>query len=227
MNCLSHQCALAKKPALLSINGLCSALVRFTRSMRSSKFQDLFNQGLDYISNCVNRKVVLEIPDACKQWQSMQSNVCRLMGHILDFNEDYIHRIVGMFNSNWAEDFQSEGEWVHWCAGCCTDRSETVAKSRELLRVLLQRHPDVPLLYRWKGWEPAQDYLGLGLAIHGFLPFLVRKCCTNVAAEKKVLELDEDSADLSFALKQEVRMSKTLAFITSPTILVTWLLAIS
>lgn len=222
MNCLSHQCALSKKPSLLAISGLCSSLVRFTRSMRSSKFQDLFAQGLDTIAQSVDRRVVANLPQSCISWSKKQKIICQLMGHNLDFNEDHIDNITSMFNSDWSQSFQDEGSWVHWCAGCCADRSETIAKSREILRLLFQRHPDVPLLYRWKGWEEAQDYTGLGIIIHGFLQFLVTKCCNSnsVANVDKAVEMpDEDLADCSFAVKQEIRMTKTLAFLTGDSVL--------
>ena len=217
VNCLHHQCSLAKKPGLLQIDNLCSSMVRFCNAMRSSKFQDLFRAGLQTISESMDRRVVQVLPDDCHSWNELHLTLCRLLPHSLSVEQRSL--LLEMFNSDWRQDYEESGSWTHFCVGCCSSDEDAKLKARECLRVLFEEFPQVPLLYRWKGWEAAQDYVAIGVLLHGFLKFLVRQCCSKssnrvVAPE----ELDEDNADLSFGLKQEVRIAKTLKFVTTSTI---------
>ena len=217
MNCLHHQASLAKKPSLLAIDGLCSSMVRFARAMRSSKFQDQFTSGLDHIASKIDRRVVEHLPHICQGWKTTNMEVLRLFSGELCESER--NKIIDMFNGHWADSFDESGKWIHFCSGCCETHEDAVARARECLRILFESFPQVPLLYRWKGWEPCQSYVGIGCLLHGFLPYLVRRCCDPKNAEKvdALLDQDEDNADFSFALKQEVRIGKTLKFITSDT----------
>lgn len=216
-NCISHQAQLAKKPGLLQIDGLCSSMVRFARAMRSSKYQDLFAQGLETIAHNVDRREVAELPQSCVEWQERSRRVCDLFGNAL--SEDIVDELVTIFNGRWEDKFADDGCWLHFCCGCCQSEEDTIQRARECLRTVFQSFPQVPLLYRWKGWEACQEYVSMGVLLHGFLQFLVRRCCTNKTDKiDSLLEHDEDQADFSFAVKQEVRMTKTLSFITSPNI---------
>ena len=223
MNCLHHQASLAKKPSLLAIDGLCSSMVRFARAMRSSKFQDLFTNGLDEIAGKVNRRTVETLPATCVEWMTMNSRSLDLLS---DLSDEQKTMIVQMFNGCWSDSFEEERSWVHFCSGCCDSHDHTVTRARECLRILFETFPQVPLLYRWKGWEPCQSYVGIGVLLHGFLPYLVKRCCDpkNVDKVNSLLEQDEDHADFSYALRQEVRISKTLKFVTSDSIKVSWFL---
>lgn len=215
-NCLSHQACLAKKPGLLQIDNLCSAIVRFTRAMRSSKFQDLFDKGLTLIASRVDRRIVCELPPSAVEWGKTQKIYCEILGHTFNHDAETISSIVNFFNGDWTQSFETCGSFTHFCNGCCSSSSDCIARARELLRRMFQSFPPVPLLYRWKGWEVAQDYIGLGILLHRFLPYLITQCCnSNSTNTVSAMEQDEDSADLSFALKQEVRLAKTLAFVTS------------
>lgn len=223
LNCMHHQGSLAKKPALLAIDGLCSSMVRFARAMRSSKFQDQFKTGLDDIASRVDRRVVVTLPDSSKAWKEENRFLCDLVCNHL--NESDRASIVNMFNGHWADSFENTYSWVHFCDGCCLSREDAVRRARECLRILFERFPQVPLLYRWKGWEPCQNYVAIGVLLHGFLQYLVKLCCDPKNAEKihSLLEQDEDHADFSYAMRQEVRIGKTVKFVTADSILVDWL----
>eukprot|EP00435_Cladocopium_sp_Y103_P045894 s714_g13.t1 len=215
-NCLHHQASLAKKPGLLQIDGLCSSMVRFARAMRSSKFQVHFSAGLDFISKQVDRRVVPVLPATVLEWQTKNKWVCQLLATGLD--EKNTELLLKMFNGNWRDSFEESASWTHYCCGCCANHEETVLQARECLRNIFEYFPQIPLLYRWKGWESIQGYVGFGILLHNFLPFLVKQCVGSSQKVYDLLEQDVDSADFSIALKQEVRMGKTLAFITSDTI---------
>ena len=91
---------------------------------------------------------------------------------------------------------------------------------KQALRVLLQIFPDIPLLYRWKGWEPCLFYCIRGCVVHGFLQFALTHSA-NVDTVNKLESLDEDSPDMSFSLKQEVRLSKAIKVFNSESIYAT------
>ena len=221
LHCLHHQASLSKKPSLLAIEGLCSSMVRFTRAMRSSKFQDLFCKGLDEIAVSVDRQVVPVLSKSCEKWKLRQSRICSLLSYDSMTNDDF-ESLVNLFNGSWSESFEQTHSWVHYCNGCCVSKQHTAVRARELLRKLFENFPQIPLLYRWKGWEASQNYVGIGVMLHGFLSYLVKCCCDPKQAEQvgKLIDEDEDNAEFSYALRQEVRISKTLKFITGETLVV-------
>ena len=224
LNCLHHQAALALKPGLLSIPNLCSAMVRMTRAMRATKFQSLFQEGLDKLAYAVERRVVANLPDSIAAMQERHQVLLDILGHDLQAEEKQL--ILSMFNSSW-DDEVGQGHscrWVHWCAGCCTSQQVCVERTQEALRLLFAKFPQVPLLYRWKGWGAVQNFCTRGVFIHNFLAFLIKGCCNKGLAGRAddLLGQDEDSPDMSYAVKQEVRMSKTVAFVCGESIRVAW-----
>ena len=81
-----------------------------------------------------------------------------------------------------------------------------------------------PLLYfgKYKLQSLQSDKVGVGTILHSILSFLVMRCCNSTSKSVVADTLDEDNADLSFALRQEVRISKTLSFLTGESILAPW-----
>ena len=214
---MHHQAALALKPGLLSVPGLCSGMVRMTRAMRATKFQALFSEGLDALSLSVDRRVVESLPHVVQLVQARQRYLMEILSQ--DLSQQDREFLLATFNGCWEDAVDSNGKWVHWCAGCCPNKDSCVERCREGLRLLFEKFPDVPLLYRWKGWAQCQRYTTRGVFVHNFMSFLIKRCCSKQSQSVvEQLALDEDSADLSFSLRQEIRMSKTLAFMTSESI---------
>ena len=192
-----------------------------TRAMRATKFQALFQEGLDALASKVDRRVVQSLPHVVQLVQDRQKYLLEILCH--ELSEQDRTFLLTTFNACWDDAVDSSGKWVH-CVGCCPNRDACVDRCREGLRLMFEKFPDVPLLYRWKGWSHCQSYTTRGVFVHGFLPFLIRRCCSKQSQSVvEQLALDEDSADLSFAVRQEIRMSKTLSFMTSETIRVTLL----
>ena len=217
LNCMHHQAALALKPGLLSVPNLCSSMVRMTLAMRSARFQSLFQDGMEAIAKAVDRRVVVTLPSSVEAIQENHRFLLGLLG--CDLKPEEADFVLDTFNSSWDDEFSDSLTWVHWCKGCCTNDAASVERAREALRILFKSFPQVPLLYRWKGWGPVQNYATRGVFIHNFLAYLITSCCSKNVIQKTVAAtMDEDSPDLSYALRQEVRMGKTLAFITSDSI---------
>ena len=213
--CAHHAACLAKKPGLLSVPNLCSNMVRLTRAIKSSKFQDNFIASLDFVADSADRRIVSELPHHVKRWWNENSGIVRLC--LQGLSEDNQETILSVFNDPWCfrPDAWRSSRVVHWCAaGCCPSPAEARKKIREALRLLLEQYPSIPLLYRWKHWEPALNWAIRGTLCNGVLQ-LALSMCTDQNSMSKVADLDPDSPDLSFALKQEVRLSKSVSFITS------------
>eukprot|EP00435_Cladocopium_sp_Y103_P050187 s1190_g15.t1 len=216
--CMHHAACLAKKPGLLSVPNLCSNMVRLTRAMKSSKFQDNFEKALTGIAERMDRRVVPELPSSVKTW--WENNRALVKMALSGLPPEAQEIILAVFNDPWRFDPNTwrEGCFVHWCtAGCCRSADEAKVKSREALRRLCQEYPAIPLLYRWKHWEPALNWAIRGTFCNGVLQYAL-SMCSDESSVAKFADLDPDSPDLSFALKQEVRLTKSVAFLTSDSI---------
>jgi len=216
--CMHHAACLAKKPGLLSVPNLCSNMVRLTRAMKSSKFQDNFEKALAGIAERIDRRVVPELPSSVKTWWENNGALVKMALSGLPPESQEI--ILAVFNDPWRFDPNTwrDGCFVHWCtAGCCPSAAEAKVKTREALRRLCEDYPAIPLLYRWKHWEPALNWAIRGTFCNGVLQYAL-SMCSDESSVAKFADLDPDSPDLSFSLKQEVRLTKSVAFLTSDSI---------
>ena len=213
--CMHHAACLAKKPGLLSIPNLCSNMVRLTRAMKSSKFQDNFDKALSGIAERTERRIVQELPSYVKTW--WDENQVLVDMALAGLSAEHKKLILSVFNEPWRFDPNTwrEGKFTHWCPpGCCTSAEDANAKTRQALRLLSQGYPAIPLLYRWKHWEPALNWAIRGTLCNGILQYALSMCCDETSMAK-FSQIDPDSPDLSFALKQEVRLTKSVSFLTS------------
>jgi hypothetical protein len=106
---------------------------------------------------------------------------------------------------------------VHWCTvGCCVDIFDTQQKLRKVLWLLFGSFPAVPLLYRWKNFDPCAVWTLRGIAVNNFLIVLMRICSDDVEEQGHLDMLDEDDPDQSFAVKQNIRIHKTMKMVCRP-----------
>ena len=223
-SCLHHASCLAKKPGLLGIEGLCSTLVRLARAMKSSKFQSVFDDNVQYLASRMCRREVPSLPSVIGDWLEERQTFRNMV--FSGLREEDHKLCMQIFNDIWINGnerslFRKGGTWTHWCPpGCCASELESRSRGKQALRVLLQIFPDIPLLYRWKGWEPCLFYCIRGCVVHGFLQFALTHSA-NVDTVNKLESLDEDSPDMSFSLKQEVRLSKAIKVFNSESIYAT------
>ena len=80
------------------------------------------------------------------------------------------------------------------------------------MQLLLGTFPSVPLLYRWKHFEGALAYCTRGVLVNGLLPDVLKAAYGKSPEEMLAIanSWEEDDPDLSFGLKQDVRVSKTV-----------------
>ncbi|CAK9110389.1 HMG box domain-containing protein [Durusdinium trenchii] len=133
-------------------------------------------------------------------------------------SSDEIENILTMFNHDWSVDLRSNcNRIVHFCrAGCCSSDDECHQKCRVALYAAAYRLWDIPLLYRWKHFEPAAEYVLRCLLLHGVLVSAWAHVCEPGDKEVNLQAVDEDNPDISPAMRQAVRVNKVLAMLTSP-----------
>ncbi|CAK9011713.1 HMG box domain-containing protein [Durusdinium trenchii] len=217
-SCLHHSACLSKKPALLSVDGVCSNFVRLTRAMKSTRFQERFSTAVDTLANKLVRRTVPCVPPMVQEWLDEFQNFRSMALAGIPRGDQSV--CLQIFNNIWFQDgvvndCSFAHTWCHWCGpGCCSDEIEFRARAKQALRALLQVFPDVPLLYRWKHFEPCLQYVIRGSMCHRVLQYCLL-ACSSPDNQAKLEALDQDSPDLSFSVKQEVRLSKAIAMLTS------------
>lgn len=185
-------------------------------AFRSSSLRDKFEAYLDELSANVERQQVAELPASVWEWKEMNRTKLSICQSCL--SSDEIENILTMFNHDWSVDLRSNcNRIVHFCrAGCCSSDDECHQKCRVALYAAAYRLWDIPLLYRWKHFEPAAEYVLRCLLLHGVLVSAWAHVCEPGDKEVNLQAVDEDNPDISPAMRQAVRVNKVLAMLTSP-----------
>ena len=145
----------------------------------------------------------------------------------IDLSEDAVETILSFFNHSWLEPIVQQV--VHWCpAGCCQSLEESKQKFGEAFDCLLASIPQVPLLYRWKGFDEAAHYALRGCLCHGLWQVLLQEVAgpkTNDQEHGPIIA--EDDPDAAPAVQQKVRLMKTLKLFTEEDVVVPsqWILS--
>lgn len=149
-------------------------------------------------------------------------NLCKI-----DLSEDTVETILSFFNHSWLEPIGQQV--IHWRpAGCCQSLEESKQKFRTAFDGLLASIPQVPLLYRWKGFDEAAHYSLRGCLCHGLWQVLLREVAGPKAGEQEHGPIiAEDDPDAAPALQQKVRLLKTLKLFTEEDVVVAspWILS--
>ena len=214
-DCQHHQAALGKKPMILAVPGLCAGLVRLTHLFESSVFVDKMEAALLNIVKQLEWNRCMELPDACKTWRSRNlALLLRAHCDLLDSMDIYAEYLQ-FFNGNWLLTLRL----VHWCLpGCCASREEAINKAMKLLRATLLRFPSVPLLYRWKHFDPALAWLARNKGLHGLLLAVMR---TSLSKMPVINTGDHGSDDenMPFALKHATRGERSVRLLMRSSIM--------
>lgn len=225
MFCLHHQACLARKPSILSVNNLATALVRMCHTQNTTKFQNRLEMFFDHIVANLDLRVVGQLPDSVVRNIEVNRKLLDLCSSSL--TADQVDAVLAFFNDKWSGDMPGF-RIVHWCSpGCCENEIAAAEKCKTYLELLLGRLPNVPLLYRWKNFEPAVEYAFRGIVLHKLMVVAFSYIMgysspdpDHVSNDDLVL-LDADDADLNPAERQRVRMCKTFKYFAAPDCLVT------
>ena len=128
-----------------------------------------------------------------------EENRCILDVCAADLSQRDKENLLLFFNHSWKKPM------VHWCGpGCCSSESHCQDRFKEAIDIALGSFPDIPLLYRWKAFEPAANYALRGCLLHQIWPHVLGAAVRDVA---------DDSADAAPAVSQQccwqIRQNKT------------------
>ncbi len=201
-----------------------TGLVRMAHASRSSLFLHRLDSAIDAVADAVVRHEVVELPSKVQRWKNSNANKISVCS--CDLSEEEVDLILSVLNDDWTVDFNKRGgQLQHYCLpGCCASSVETRAKARKALKCTIGSFFAVPLLYRWKHFDPATHFTLRNLLIHGLLRFVWEASMSSLFDEDVDLSalIDEDSADLNPATRQKVRMSKVWQLLGEPDTIVTW-----
>ncbi|CAE7224835.1 unnamed protein product, partial [Symbiodinium sp. CCMP2456] len=211
--------ALARAWATIPLKVLVSCslvgLVRMAHVSQSTLFRQRLHAGIKLLVQQAERHEVASLPDTIVA--GINDNRKKLSICASDLTEKQQDLVLCMLNHRWSEPLV-DGKLQHWCApGCCASVPEMRARLEEALMASLGNGFEVPLLYRWKHFEPAVDYALRNTAMHGLLAHIWPQCM-NSKQDDVLLEqvLDDDAPDLDPSVRQQVRLSRVYRLLCQP-----------
>lgn len=206
--CLHHQGCLAQKPVILQIPQVATGLVRMGHAIHASLFRERLEAALEILASKTVRRVVDDLPGHVEEWKEANSVTLETCSSDIA-NKSFI---LTMLNDCWEEPLDQDWKLTHYCTtGCCFSNERCIAKMRQCLAQVFGGLFPLPLLYRWKHFGGACEFVVRGLSIHNMLPKLWQFCLSSKAEELSKLDLqamDEDSPDINPATRQKIRMTK-------------------
>ncbi|CAE7291626.1 unnamed protein product, partial [Symbiodinium sp. KB8] len=190
-------------------------LVRMAHVSQSTLFRQRLHAAIKLLAQQAERHEVASLPDTIVA--GINDNRKKLSICASDLTDAQQDQLLGMLNHRWSEPL-TDGKLQHWCApGCCSSLPEMRAKMEEALMSSLGNGFEVPLLYRWKHFEPAVDYTLRNTAMHGLLAHIWPQCM-NSKQDDILLEqvVDDDAPDLDPSIKQQVRLTRVYRLLCQP-----------
>lgn len=161
---------------------------------------------LGFVASKVRHEVV-QLPESIQQ--AVNLNARKLKVCAFDLPDIVQEGMLNMFNSDWGETYT--GSLSHYCVpGCCASQRHTQQKAKDLLSIFLGRFFDVPLLYKWKHFQPSVVYCCRGMLVHQLLRFVWDISFTDKLDDGALdlAVLDEDLPDMQPAQRQKIRGAK-------------------
>ena len=188
-------------------------------------FSQRLATAIDTIADSFVRRTVVDMPMRVRQWMNNNRHKMSICCH--DMPPDSQELVLAMLNDDWSVSLRDKGGVLeHYCpAGCCASDKDCSQKMKAALKATVGNFFDIPLLYRWKHFDPAVAFTLRNLVIHGLLR-VVWEATMNKALDDDMIDLstiiDADAADMAPAMKQKVRMGKVWQLLGEDGILVAW-----
>ena len=164
LRCGIHQLNIVRRSLVCQFEAHWANIVRFAHLFESAAFKRRFRAALNY--------VILEkfdyvrmpgpLPQQVLQWQNQRAEFMRCHGDGLPVPK--VTRLLLIDNSDPASE-----RFVHICSGCCSSKMQAFEKMYAAYTSILIRGYPVPLLHRWKHYEPAKAFINRGLGLHQVL----------------------------------------------------------
>ena len=208
LRCGIHQIALARKPVVLHIPRLWSTVVRLSHLFEGLAFRKAFARSLAMqIQSNFAYMPLPEMPEESVTWKRRSQQL--LDGFAFSFKGRGMQRrkllmeVLEFLNGN-----LESATVFHFCVpgptgkACCPSYDSALSKCVKLLIALLARGFPVPLLYRFKHYDQAVNFVTLGNALHGLLGRSLQ--CMDAARNSKQVEVvDRLMQDLDMDLAAE------------------------
>ena len=182
VRCSIHQLSLSRKGIALGFTGYWSNLVRFGHLFESHSFRQRFKAALSKVVQ--NNFVYVEVtamPADWVTWNKAKIDGLQLhsdVGHMGSVggkrgNKGSSSRLKTLLKLIQKDNGDPETDlFVHFCHGtqCCPGGQDEALTSMIQLYMELFSHMPVPLLYRWKHGEAANNFISDGFFLHKIIP---------------------------------------------------------
>lgn len=225
--CLLHQLSLAKRPAMLCVPGVCSTLVRMGNLFSTRRWRTRFRESLETVIRESFKHIPCDVlPAEAAGWRSRTEQVLRSTSAAAA-SPELDKQLVDFLNGS----TQSMTTISHFCLPMCgcgggnaNGRSLSLSTAIQLIQMMLADIPATPLLYRWKGWEPALAWAGRATMLHSLLPRTLQRmtghnkdvphddAATDTAIPAACTADDITNVNASYSQQQSARADAVSAF---------------
>ena len=215
--CVHHSAALAMKPSLEVLDNLPSQLTKLAHLLESGRTMEDFRKKVAALVELkFVYKRVCQMPAEAGRWHAWARRTMEYSMAAGDLDEAQMLSVLSFANGDW----KNKDEFVHYCCEehctfqCRRDENRALATAKEISLMVVGSGTNVPLLYRWKGFEKTNGYVLRASRFHGLLLQSFEKLWPRAQRQAAAgrLRPDGDIAELSYADRQKVRASAVLQY---------------
>ena len=144
-----------------------------------------------------------------------------------DICEDDRELILTMLNTSWLDKFEPGQHLLHICEpGCCGNDAAFRCRLRKVLDTMFSHLFTAPLLYRWKNFDGACEYVARGMVVQNLMRAVWALCKNDNADFLEDLHqstMDLDNPDNNPSACQQVRVAKVFQLLCEPDATAPWL----
>jgi hypothetical protein len=165
-HCQLHAISLVRRPLVLSLPGFWSSLVRFAHLCHNLTWKRKLLRAIAHVVAQSHLRVpVEELPADCAKFKIQVEGVFSAIP-TRPREKKAVQKYLSCMNGD-----PSSTSMVHFCKpGCHATDSDSLADMITAVLLLFSSSYDVPLLARWKHYDPAIHYVVKGICLHCILP---------------------------------------------------------
>ena len=200
-------------------------LVRFGNATKATQFRSRMDNVISTLAQRSRRQLVAALPPSVRELQRRHNDQLLLCSSSMDGDDRAL--VLQMLNDDWQEPIERSGYLTHLCApGCCSSENVFKTKMKRCLNILFSSLFSPPLLYRWKGFDEAAEFVTRGLMIKGLLRHIWKQCQQEssdfISELLEAQAMDEDCPEANPSVRQQIRMRKVMQLLAEPDALATW-----
>ncbi|CAE7247860.1 unnamed protein product [Symbiodinium sp. CCMP2592] len=202
----------------MSWRGCLQGLVRFANATKGTQFRQRLDNVLTCLVQQAERREVTALPTSiqeCRRRHSVLLQMCST-----DMCEDDRELILTMLNTSWLDTFEPGHSLLHICEpGCCGNDAVFRCRLRKVLDIMFSHLFTAPLLYRWKNFDGACEYVARGMVVKNLMRAVWALCKNDSADFLEELQqstMDLDNPDNNPSACQQVRVAKVFQLLCEP-----------